>query len=179
MNLVILGQGGYAYTVKDVAEQLGYDINAMLDDKDPSHLLSSFTSYIDENTLFIPAFGDNEFRLSWIEKLEVSGAKLATIIHPSAYVSPEAKIGKGVVILPHAIINTNVVVEKGCILNLGVIIDHGTILEPGVHLAPGAVVKGENRIRRCMKVESGKIIQARQYKEENGNKLPVDNKTTE
>lgn len=32
-KLVILGAGGYANTVKDVSEQLGYDVIAMLDDR--------------------------------------------------------------------------------------------------------------------------------------------------
>lgn len=163
MNLVILGQGGYAYTVKDVAEQLGYDITAMLDDKDSYNPLSSFTDYISLDTFFIPAFGNNEFRLSWIEKLQSSGAKLATLIHPTAYVSPRATIHPGTVVLPKAIVNTDVVIKRGCIVNIGAIIDHGTVLEKGVHLAPGAIVKGENRIKPCTKVESGEVVQARQW----------------
>lgn len=163
MNLIILGQGGYAYTIKDVAEQLGYDIIAMLDDKDPVHPLFSFKNYISPETVFIPAFGNNEFRLSWCERLETAGAKLAKIIHFTAYVSPRAIIHDGVVILPHAVINTDVEVKRGCIINIGAIVDHGTILEESVHLAPGAIVKGENRIKQCVKIDSGEVIVARQW----------------
>lgn len=162
MKLVILGQGGYGRTLADVAEQLGYNIQ-FLDDSMPGYPLSSFTSYIDETTFFIPAFGNNEFRLRWIKQIQNSGAKLATIIHPTAYISPSATIHPGSVILPKAIINTDVIVERGCIVNIGAIVDHGTILEEGVHLAPGAIVKGENRIKKCTKVESGEVVQARQF----------------
>ena len=162
-KLVILGQGGYAYTVKDVAEQLGYDIIAMLDDKDLLNPLSSFVDHIYNTTYFVPTFGNNEFRLSWIDRLQNSGAKLATLIHPTAYVSPCAIIHQGTIILPKAIINRDAVIERGGIVNIGAIVDHGTVLEEGVHLAPGAIVKGDNRIPRCMKVESGEVIQARQY----------------
>lgn len=49
-KLVILGSGGYGRTVADVAEQLGYTIQ-FLDVSIPDHPLSSFSSYIDENTL--------------------------------------------------------------------------------------------------------------------------------
>lgn len=91
MRLIILGSGGYGRTVADVAEQLGYTIQ-FLDDSIPDQPLTSFSSYIDENTLFIPTFGNNKFRLSWIDKLQSSDAKLATIIHPTAYVSPKATI---------------------------------------------------------------------------------------
>ena len=162
-RLVILGNGGYSQTLQDVAEQLGYEILAVLDDKLPNHELSTFSTYISSDVEFIPAFGNNEFRLSWIDKLQSAGAKLATLIHPTAYISPRASIAPGVVILPHSIINTNTTINRGCILNVGSIVDHDVILEEGVHLAPGAIVKGENRIKSCTKVESGEVIAARQW----------------
>ena len=68
-KLVILGAGGYANTVKDVSEQLGYDVIAMLDDRFADRTLDSFTKYIADDTEFIPAFGNNEFRLSWCDKI--------------------------------------------------------------------------------------------------------------
>ena len=157
-RLVILGAGGYGRTVADVAHQLGYS-TIVLDDADPAHPLSTFSSFIDEHTSFIPAFGNNSFRLEWINKIEENGGQLATLIHPTSYVSPTAIISPGTVILPHSIVNTDVVVGKGCIINLGAIADHGCILEEGVHIAPGAIVKGENRIEKCSKVEAGEVIE--------------------
>lgn len=37
-KLVVLGNGGYSRTLQDVAEQLRYNILAVLDDKDEQHL---------------------------------------------------------------------------------------------------------------------------------------------
>ena len=102
-RLVILGSGGYGHTVADVAEQLGYNI-LFLDDSLPDHPLSSFVDFIGEGVEFIPAFGNNAFRLEWINRIEESGGQLATLIHPTAYISPTATISHGTVILPHAII---------------------------------------------------------------------------
>lgn len=132
-QLVILGSGGYGHTVADVAEQLGYSI-LFLDDSLPDHPLSSFVDFIGEGVEFIPAFGNNAFRLEWITRLESAGARLATLIHPTAYVSLRASIAPGSVILPHAIINIDVVVGKGCIINLGAIVDHGSIIEEGCYI---------------------------------------------
>lgn len=157
-RLIILGAGGYGRTVKDVAEQLGFS-TIVLDDADPAHPLSSFQSYIDENTSFIPAFGNNAFRSEWINRIEEHGGQLTTLIHPTAYVSPTAAISPGCVILPHAIINTDVVINRGCIINLGAIVDHGCILEEGVHICLGAIVKGENRIERLKKIEAGEVVE--------------------
>lgn len=157
-RLVILGAGGYGRTVADVAHQLGYT-TIVLDDADPAHPLTTFSSYIDENTSFIPAFGNNAFRLEWINRIEESRGQLVTLIHPTAYVSPTATINQGTVILPHAIVNTNVVVGKGCIINLGAIVDHGCVLEEGVHICISAIVKGENRIEKCSKIEAGEVVE--------------------
>lgn len=161
-RLVILGSGGYGKTVADVAHQLNYS-TIVLDDADPDHPLSAFSSYIDENTTFIPAFGNNAFRLEWINRIEEHGGQLVTLIHPTSYVSPTATINPGTVILPHAIVNTDVVINRGCIINLGAIVDHGCILEEGVHLAPGAIVKGENRVGKCRKIEAGEVVERGQY----------------
>ena len=161
-RVVVLGAGGYGRTVADVAEQLGYNI-LFLDDSLPGHELSTFSSYIDDHTEFIPAFGNNEFRLSWCDRITQAGGQLATLIHPSAYISPKASISHGTVILPHAIVNTDVVINRGCIINLGAIVDHGCILEEGVHIAPGAIVKGENRIERLSKIEAGEVVERGQY----------------
>lgn len=156
-KLIILGSGGYGRTVYDIAEQLDYSIT-ILDDADEEHPLTSFSLYIDDAE-FIPAFGNNEFRLQWMERIEEAGGKLATLIHPTAYVSPKAQISDGCVILPGAIVNTGSRVGKGCIINLGATIDHDVIVEDGVHLCVRCIVKGENRILRCEKIEAGEIVE--------------------
>ncbi len=157
-RLIILGSGGYGRTVYDIAEQLGYSI-IVLDDVDEEHPLASFSRYINDDTDFIPAFGNNEFRLQWMKRIEEAGGKLAILIHPTAYVSPKAQISDGCVILPEAIVNTGSQVGKGCIINLGATIDHDVVIEDGVHLCVRCIVKGENRILRCEKIEAGEIVE--------------------
>lgn len=157
-KLIILGSGGYGRTVYDIAEQLGYAIT-VLDDADEEHPLASFSRYIDDDAEFIPAFGNNEFRLQWINRIEEAGGKLATLIHPSTYVSPKAQVFSGCVILPGAIVNTGSKVGKGCIINLGATVDHDVVIEDGAHLCVRCIVKGENRISCCEKIEAGEIVE--------------------
>ena len=162
-KLVILGAGGYGHTVKDIAEQLGYEIIAVLDDSLSASLLSSFGKYIGDDVEFIVAFGNNEFRLQWCERILQSGGRLATLIHPTAYVSPQAQIESGTVVLPKAVINQGTKVGKGCIINLGAIVDHGCIIEEGVHICLGAIVKGKNRIKTLTKIEAGEVVEVRSW----------------
>ena len=164
MTLIILGAGGYGRTIADVAEQTKkYADVKFLDDNAKGDeiigMIADFSDFIDQDTEFYPAIGNNQKRIEWIRELEKAGAMIATIIHPTAYLSPKAKVRKGSAILPGAIVNTDVEVGEGCIINIGAIIDHGTVLEEGVHLAPGAIVKGLNRIEAYTKIESGTVVE--------------------
>ena len=160
-KLVILGAGGYGCVVKDIAEQLGYETIVVLDDNISEHPLASCVDFLGESIEFIPAFGNNEFRMEWIRRIKEAGGQLATLIHPTAYVSPKAFVTPGTVVLPHAIINTDVVIGQGCILNLGAMVDHGCVVEEGVHVCLGAMIKAENRVKALSKIEAGEVIEAR------------------
>lgn len=163
-KLIILGAGGYGQTVADIAEQLGYE-TAFLDDNSDKAIdcCANFGKYIDPDICFYPAFGNNEGRIAWLDRLKAVGCRIATLIHPTAYVSPKTVILEGTTVLPGAIVNTGCKVECGCIINCGAIIDHGCVLEEGVHVCLGAVVKGDNHLPRCMKVEAGQVIQNGTY----------------
>ncbi len=166
MKLIILGAGGYGRTVADVASQIGrYSEIYFLDDNNPEAIgkCADYEKYIDSDTEIYPAFGKNEGRLAWIERLEKAGANIPVIIHESAYISPTVTLGKGTVVLPRAVINTNTKIEKGCIINCGAIIDHDCVIENGCHICLGAIVKAENRIPRCMKLEAATVIENRKY----------------
>lgn len=169
MILVIIGAGGYGQTVCDVAEQSGrYEKIVFLDDNKSAENVvgkcADFEKFISDDTEIYPAFGNNEARLSFIQKLEEKGARIPTIIHKTAYISPRANVAKGTVVLPFAVVNTDVAVKEGCIINCGCVIDHGCVIERGVHICIGAMVKAENRIPKLMKVEAGQVIENRTYK---------------
>ena len=169
MILVIIGAGGYGQTVADVAEQSGkYEKIVFLDDNKVAENVvgkcADFEKFISDDTEIYPAFGNNEARLSFIEKLEEKSANIPIIVHKTAYISPKASLKNGTIVLPNALINTDTVVEKGCIINCGAIVDHGCIIEKGVHVCLGAIVKAENRIPAFMKVEAGQVIENRTYK---------------
>ena len=168
MKLLILGAGGYGKTVADLAAQLGcYSRIAFLDDGQTGENIlgtcGEFADFADGHTRMYPAFGNNETRMHWLNTLLSAGITVPALVHPRAYVSPTATVGTGSVVLPMAVVNTSVTVKNGCIINIGVLLDHDSVIEDGVHLAPGAVVKAENRIPAFSKIDSGTVIENRQY----------------
>ncbi len=168
MKLIILGAGGYGRTVADIARQSNrYSAILFLDDnstaEDVVGKCSEYIDFISPDTEIYPAFGNNEGRLQWIKKIEVAGGIVPTLIHETAYVSPEASIDNGTVVLPKAVINTGVSVKRGCIINCGAIIDHGCVIEEGAHICLGVIIKAENQIPKCMKVGAGAVIENRTY----------------
>ena len=169
MKLIILGAGGHGRVVADLASQTGkYEEICFLDDNSKDERVvgkcDNFANFANEDTEMYPAFGNNQGRVEWENKIEEAGIKLAKIIHPLAYVSPKAEIADGCVIMPYAIVNTSTVVKKACIINIGAVVDHDCILEEGCHIAPGAIVKGENRVPACTKVDSGEVVALQYYK---------------
>ena len=167
-TLVLIGAGGYAKTLADIATQAhSYEEIIFLDDNPNAQntrgLCADYVKFIQEDTSFYPAFGNNEARLKWLKELQKKGLYVPSFIHPTAYVSPTAKLETGVAVLPLAVVNTNCHIKSGCIINCGAIIDHDCILEEGVHICAGAVVKAENRLPSELKVEAGQVILNRVY----------------
>ena len=167
-KLLILGAGGYGKTIADLAAQLGtYESIAFLDDgRTGGGILGrceEYPAFCDENTEIYPAFGNNAIRMQWLSRLRDSGIPVPTLVHPRAYVSPTATLGVGTMVLPMAVVNTGVAVLDGCIINIGALIDHDSVISAGVHLAPGAIVKAENHIPAGKKIDSGTVIENREY----------------
>lgn len=150
---MIIGAGGHGRVVADCAEQTGaYTKIEFLDDcfderKNNAHWpiigkSEQFKNYLASHD-FIVAFGSNELRMSWLEKLQTNNADITTLIHPSATISPHAKIGKGTVIFAGAVVNIGSEIGNGVIINTSANIDHDNVIENGVHISPNASLAGQ------------------------------------
>lgn len=74
------------------------------------------------------------------------GWSFATLIHPSADISPSAKIGHGAQILSGAVINAKAVIGHNTTINTGAIIEHDCVIGDSVHVAPNATICGGSEI---------------------------------
>lgn len=76
------------------------------------------------------------------ERLAGIGLQWATIVHPSAWVSPSAHLGVGVFVGPRAVIHAHARLGDHVIVNSGAIVEHGSVLGYGVNFSPGAICGG-------------------------------------
>jgi sugar O-acyltransferase (sialic acid O-acetyltransferase NeuD family) len=151
-RLIIHGSGGHGKVCAEAAELMSYwDDIVFVDKRYPSLKSCGKWSVIglDINEVakkgdaFFVAVGDNATRRGLLEKNISLGYQPATIVHPSAVVSLESKIGVGVLVCAAAVVNVGAEIGDGCIVNTAASIDHDCKLGLAVHLSPGVHLAGE------------------------------------
>lgn len=90
----------------------------------------------------IVATGDNRLRQIRLQILEEYGIPIATIIHPSAIISPTAHVNHGSTILANAVIHTLARIGTGCIINTGAIVEHDCVIKDFVNMSPNCAMAG-------------------------------------
>lgn len=153
-KLAILGAGGHGSVVSDAADASGWNLIEFFDDFKKSGdniskwsclgTLDDFLSRAHDYDGVHLAFGDNKIRSQKASLLRVS--KLVSIVHPSAIVSPSAKIGAGACVMAGVVINANVTIGIGSIVNTGAKIDHDCFLGDFSHVCPGVNLAGGVKI---------------------------------
>lgn len=74
------------------------------------------------------------------------GLRFATLIHPTAYVSPSTEIGEGTIISPGVVIASHSRLGRHVFVNRGALIGHHTRIGDHVTIQPGANIAGHCEI---------------------------------
>ena len=147
-QLVIIGASGHGKVVADIARLNGYEVIRFLDDNealsdcDGYPIVGKSGAFGNYDCDFFIAIGDLKIRQHLSQKLEASGKRLVTLVHPSAVVGRNVPIGDGTVVMAGAVINASAKIGKGCIINTCASVDHDCVIEEYVHIAVGAHVAG-------------------------------------
>ena len=93
---------------------------------------------------FIPTLGylSKTLKYDILKYLTENRYQIFSYIHPTAFVSKNAKIGRGVIIYPMCNIDQGVEVHDGSIVLNSSIIAHDTIIGKCSYLAPGVCLSG-------------------------------------
>lgn len=88
------------------------------------------------------------------------GWKPFTVVHPSAIISPSARIGKGVFVGPLAIVSTNAIVGDHCIVHLHASIGHDAMIGEYSAILPGARISGSVKVGKRVLIGSNAFVNA-------------------
>ncbi len=155
-SLILIGGGGHALVVLDAARAAGIMVHGVLDDytnppacagPDAPPLLGPITETDPLHIHpWIVCLGDPDTRRSLCTGLAAFTDRALSVIHPTAWVSPSARIGNGVYIGANAVVNARAVVADHVILNTGAIVEHECAIGTGTHIAPNATLGGAARV---------------------------------
>lgn len=155
-NLLVIGAGGHAAVVIELARAAGLEPVLALDPGGRSDvlgvpvrggddLLEEILSegLVDGGTV---AIGSNALRRKLGVRLRALSCPMPPIVHPTAIISPTARIGDGTVVMAGVIINARAEVGEDCIINTAAVVEHDCVLGDGVHAAPRSVMGGNCRL---------------------------------
>lgn len=155
-RLAILGASGHGKVVADIAECCGWDEVIFFDDAWPEITVNCHwevkgnSSALEKDLKHFSgvaiAIGNNVIRAQKLKWLLSIKAPVATLVHPSAFVSKYSKLGIGSVVMPNVAVNAYSMIGDGVILNTGCSIDHDCLIGDCVHISPGAHLAGGVRV---------------------------------
>lgn len=151
-GVVIVGGGGHAKVVIESLRACGKTVAVIVDaDATPREVLGVPVVGDDAaladlkgqgySELFV-ALGSNRLRQKLGAKACELGFVLVNAIHPSAVISPSARIGEGVAIMAGVTINADSRIGDLAIVNTGAVVDHDCDLGAACHVGPASALAG-------------------------------------
>jgi acetyltransferase EpsM len=168
--LIVIGGGELACVVIETAQAQGFDVIGFVDPEpceqtakrlgvrrlgsDDDLRMFADTSLV----LGIGCVSVDPKREVIVRRVAVSSHRWATVIHPSAHISPTAALAEGVVVLAGAVICSGARIGAHCIVNLGAKVDHDVSVGNFVHIAPQVALGGGSSVGDRAYVGMGAII---------------------
>lgn len=160
-DCILIGAGGHARIIREMAELCGANILGVCDPKfwdergqrwhglevlGGDECLSEFNP---KKVLLLNGIGmmpGSHVRQLVFERLTQMGFRFPALIHPFAWLSPDASISDGVQLTAGAVIQPGVYIGCNTIVNTRSSVDHDSHLGAHCHLAPGATLCGDVRV---------------------------------
>lgn len=83
-----------------------------------------------------------ELRRKLVARYSAAGARWATVVHRTAWVSPTATLASGAVVFAGAVVQTGAALGAHAVVNTGAVIEHDVIVGDFTLAAPGVAVGG-------------------------------------
>lgn len=146
-KLLIIGAGQYGLVAREIALDMGrFSEISFLDDSYPSQnpavigTSRDLEKFAAQYRFGFVAIGNPEVRRRLVESLVSCGVTPATLIHPTAYVSPSAKLEPGCCVEPLAVVQTDAALGTATFVASGAVVRHNAVVGEYCHVDCNAVV---------------------------------------
>lgn len=152
-GLLILGFGGHARSVADLALSLGVKTLCFIDEN--AREGEEFCSFPVKKTLdfnlgadwaAFPASGDNHKRAEQLQWLQSHMIPIATLVSTRASIGIGSVISTGSFVGHQAHIGPMAKIGTGCIINTGAIVEHECVIEDFCHVSVGTTIAGRSSV---------------------------------
>ena len=168
-KLVILGAGRQGRNILDVCTDLGVEVVGFLDDTKPQGeivngvpVLGGFDTLTRPESSaeadYIVGLGDNVIRRRLSDEIEKHGGKLASVVHPSCFISPSAEIGSAVFINSYSRVLANARIGRNALVEGHCTIGSDCVLEDDVACGPGSMLTAGSRIGEAAFLGAGTVV---------------------
>lgn len=148
-GLLILGFGGHARAVADVAIAMGITELAFEDASARSgehfqgfQVVPVWELPLPDGWMAFGAAGHSAQRQAQLARIRTAGWPLATLVAPSASLGAGCTIGPGTIVGQQAHVGPMAMVGDGCIINSGAVVDHESKVGDFTHISVNASVAG-------------------------------------
>jgi len=161
--IALMGPGGQARVTLDAALAAGIEVTGLLDDSGRADyfgipVLGSVVDWRKQHgASFIVGMSDARQRVRLGEAIIEAGAEVLQVVHPTAWVSPFASLGRGVCVMHGAAVHPDTVIGDFAILNARASVDHDGDIGRGVTLGPGTTFPGTVRVGEYASVGAGVV----------------------
>ncbi|MBO3276224.1 acetyltransferase [Pseudomonas schmalbachii] len=164
-KLLILGFGGHARSVADVALACGYrqlifvDQNARKGESFAGFpVVKSIADNLPADWAGFPASGDGRKRQSQCEEIWSLGLALATLISPAATTGPDCTVCEGSFVGHHAHVGPATRIGVGCIVNTAAVVEHECTVGDYSHISVNSTMAGRSSLGRLCMLGAGAIL---------------------
>ncbi|MFC3862726.1 acetyltransferase [Deinococcus antarcticus] len=148
-GLHVLGAGGHAKVIVELAQAAGWRVAGIYDDGYLNHpgvlghaVIGALADVPDKpGVQAVIAIGGN--RVRFLLDRRFKALDWVTLVHPFSWISPTVHLEPGAVVMAGAVIHADAHIGRHVIVNTSASVDHDCSLGNYVHIAPGCHLAGD------------------------------------
>lgn len=175
LPIIIVGAGGHAVVVADALLAAGARVLGFTDADASQHghtlcglpvlgddrVLEDYTPKDVQLANGIGGVGSprgEPLRRTVQQRLALGSWQFVTVRHPSAVVSPFARVGAGAQLLAGCVVQAGACIGTGAIINTASVVEHDVSIGDWTHVAPRALLCGDVRVGAHCHVGAGSVV---------------------